>query len=331
MRLINVHTLHLEEFNAKPPEYAILSHRWRDEEILFQEIAEDKDVQTRKGYAKFSASCKRAKIDGFDYIWIDTCCIDKSSSAELSEAINSMYQWYRNSSLCYAYLDDVDDPVVAADRAWASPLTCSEWFTRGWTLQELIAPRHVQFYTRDWRLIGSKVTLAHALTLVTRIPTPVLCHGLSSSRPCIAQIMSWAADRETTRVEDRAYSLMGLFGVFMPILYGEGKIAFRRLQLEIMRSSNDQSIFAWCKQRSTGSVLADSPSFFAGLSDVFILTYEERLNNNDGIEDNRWSSYTVTNNGIRIWLPVVRYRVPGHPSLDQMVGTGGVILSQIVL
>ncbi|KAI6030182.1 heterokaryon incompatibility protein-domain-containing protein [Pisolithus marmoratus] len=314
MRLINVHTHHLEMFNSSPPEYAILSHRWREEEILFQDIEEGRDIVARRGYTKFHDSCRRASDDGFDYIWIDTCCIDKSSSAELSEAINSMYQWYKNSALCYAYLDDVDDPVVAHDRAWGSALVRSEWFTRGWTLQELIAPRHVQFYTQDWHLIGSKVTLAHALKIVTRIPIPVLCHGLSSSRLSTAQILSWAANRVTTRVEDQAYSLMGLFGVFMPVLYGEGNHAFKRLQLEIMRTSNDQSIFAWDKQRFTGGVLADSPSFFAGLSDVRTVDPEEFVHGCVLDGERPEHSYTVTNSGIRICLPVVPYVVPQHPS-----------------
>lgn len=314
MRLINVHTYDLEMFNSRPPEYVILSHRWREEEILFQDIEGGKDISARKGYTKFLDSCRRASSDGFDYIWIDTCCIDKSSSAELSEAINSMYQWYKNSALCYAYLDDVDDPAVACDRAWASTLVRSEWFTRGWTLQELIAPRHVQLYTRDWQLVGSKVTLAHALKIVTGIPIPVLCRGLSSSRLSIAQIMSWAANRVTTRVEDQAYSLMGLFGVFMPVLYGEGKHAFRRLQLEIMRTSNDQSIFAWDKQRFTGAVLADSPSFFTGLNDVRIMEPEEFMRVCVPGGEPPDQSYTVTNSGIRICLPIIPYVIPQYHS-----------------
>ncbi|KIK14755.1 hypothetical protein PISMIDRAFT_345083 [Pisolithus microcarpus 441] len=321
MRLINVRTYHLETFDSKPPEYAILSHRWREEEILFQDIEDGKDILARKGYAKFLDSCRRASKDGFGYIWIDTCCIDKSSSAELSEAINSMYHWYKNSALCYAYLDDVCDPVVVRDRAWASALVRSEWFTRGWTLQELIAPRHVQFYTRDWSLIGSKVTLAHALTIVTRIPIPVLCHGLSSSRLCIAQIMSWAANRVTTRVEDQAYSLMGIFGVFMPILYGEGKHAFSRLQLEIMRTSNDQSIFAWDTQRLTGGVLADSPSFFTGLNDVRIMDPVDFIRGYVPGGEMPDRSYTVTNSGIRICLPIVPYVLPQYPSHQYVQAT----------
>ena len=134
----------------------------------------------------------------------------------------------------------------------------------GQTLQELIAPTNVQFLNRDWQNIGDKTTLAPTLHNITGIPEDILIHGLDGNRPCVAQIMSWAANRKTTRVEDRAYSLMGLLDVNMPMLYGEGKKAFHRLQLEIIRASNDQNIFAWysIKVHPGGSILADDPSFF---------------------------------------------------------------------
>ncbi|KAI6002305.1 hypothetical protein F5J12DRAFT_906395 [Pisolithus orientalis] len=145
--------------------------------------------------------------DGYTWLWIDTCCIDKRSSAELSEAINSMYRWYRNSQMCYVYLND--------------------WFSRGWTLQELVAPKEAEFFNKSWVSIGIKQDLTSLLEDITRIP--------EKSVRAVAHIMSWAADRKTTRVEDRAYSLLGLFGVNMPMLYGEGSKAFQRLQLEIIR------------------------------------------------------------------------------------------------
>ncbi|KIN93770.1 hypothetical protein M404DRAFT_1008745 [Pisolithus tinctorius Marx 270] len=144
---------------------------------------------------------------------------------------------------------------------WQKP----EWFRRGWTLQELIAPRELEFFNKDWAPIGNKRRLAAVLEAITRIPFEVLRDGLAAKRLSVAQIMSWAADRKTERVEDRAYSLMGLFGVNMPMLYGEGEKAFQRLQLEIIRTSSDQSIFAWNPWKPrTGSVLADDPSDFRG-------------------------------------------------------------------
>ncbi|KIM56634.1 hypothetical protein SCLCIDRAFT_29474 [Scleroderma citrinum Foug A] len=239
----------LEFSDDEVAEYAILSHQWIEQEVDYNEILQ---------------SCERSMKDGYRWLWVDTCCIDKRSSAELSEAINSMYRWYENSSICYAYLHDVYGSSFPTARD-AESKGWPEWFSRGWTLQEMIAPRDVQFFNRDWHPIGDKRTLAPILEDITRVPQHILKEGLSSNRPCVAQIMSWAANRTTTRVEDRAYSLMGLLDVNMPMLYGEGKMAFHRLQLEIIRSSNDQSIFAWDYYTGdvrTGSILADDPSFF---------------------------------------------------------------------
>ncbi|KIM67914.1 hypothetical protein SCLCIDRAFT_60339, partial [Scleroderma citrinum Foug A] len=232
-------------------EYAVLSHRWIEQEVDHDEMVElakmDKEerdeIRRRGGYRKILQGCKQAQKDGYEWLWVDTCCIDKRSSAELSEAINSMYRWYENAKVCYAYLHDVPDP-------W---FPTTKWFSRGWTLQELIAPDNVQFFNKDWQCIGDKRTLAPTLQNITGVPEHILVDGLHGNRPCVAQIMSWAARRKTTRVEDRAYSLMGLLGVNMPMLYGEGKKAFHRLQLEIIRASNDQSIFAWYCWQRTGS------------------------------------------------------------------------------
>ena len=158
-----------------------------------------------------------------------------------------MYRWYENLGACYAYLHDVPSSFPRLnDKIWyRNSKGWPEWFSRGWTLQEMIAPRNVQFFNRCWESIGDKKMLAHTLSRITGVPPCILADGLSSNRPCVAQIISWAADRTTTRVEDRAYSLLGLLNVNMPMLYGEGRKAFHRLQLEIIRASNDQSIFAW--------------------------------------------------------------------------------------
>ncbi|KAI6143091.1 heterokaryon incompatibility protein-domain-containing protein [Pisolithus tinctorius] len=263
----------LKELGDKGTCYAILSHRWGAEVgykemigLMKMEERKRDEVKRRDGYQKIIKSCEQAAKDGYEWLWIDTCCIDKRSSSELSEAINSMYQWYQNAQVCYAYLNDVDE-LAFPDKRDVNKFDKSngwpEWFARGWTLQELIAPKEVVFFNKGWVSIGNKGDLANGLEDITGIPGEVLSGDLAPKDLCVAQIMSWAAERETTRVEDRAYSLMGLFGVNMPMLYGEGKKAFRRLQLEIIRTSNDHSIFAWNpRSPRRGSVLADDPSDF---------------------------------------------------------------------
>ncbi|KAM7210457.1 hypothetical protein V8F06_014159, partial [Rhypophila decipiens] len=169
--------------------------------------------------------------------WADTCCIDKTSSSELSEAINSMYKWYSESSVCYVYLEDVDPLPQGwhlSSSTWG-PFLASRWFNQGWTLQELIAPESVTFFANDWSDLGSKFTIRNILVLRTRVPNNVL-RGVSPSLCSAAERMSWAAERETSREEDMAYSLLGIFGIHMPLLYGEGgPRAFQRLQEEIWK------------------------------------------------------------------------------------------------
>ncbi|KAI1792773.1 HET-domain-containing protein [Ganoderma leucocontextum] len=192
---------------------------------------------------KIRRSCEIARAHGYRYLWIDSCCIDKTSSSELSEAINSMYIWYRDASVCYAYLSDVlmdSDPDL-----WKLGFRMSRWFTRGWTLQELVAPRNIVFLTTEWLVIGTKVTLVADIELVTGIESDVLMHRKSLDEVSVARRMCWAATRQTTRVEDEAYSLLGIFDINMPTLYGEGDRAFRRLQEEILKRIPDQSIFVW--------------------------------------------------------------------------------------
>jgi hypothetical protein len=199
-----------------------------------------------------------------EWAWVDTCCIDKKSSAELSEAINSMYAWYAEAAACYAYLSDVQtsDDVQSED----SMFRRSRWFTRGWTLQELIAPRFVDFFDTTWKFVGTKLTLSNLLHEITGVSLDSLrTRGLRGIS--IAQKMSWAASRQTTRKEDIAYCLLGLFNVNMPLLYGEGGKAFLRLQQEIIKTSPDHTIFAWRRPDDTTayrsqSVFAASPAFF---------------------------------------------------------------------
>jgi len=341
MRLINVEALlgreelmkkgERLEYRAKVLEfcddevtkYAILSHRWIGQEVEYDEIVElakmdeekRDEIRQRDGYRKILDSCNQAKKDRYEWLWVDTCCIDKRSSAELSEAINSMYRWYENAQVCYAYLHDVLDssfPVACNNERYANGWP--EWFSRGWTLQEMIAPSNVQFFNTTWQAIGDKRTLASTLKEITGVPEHVLTDGLYGDSPCVAQIMSWAANRTTTRVEDRAYSLMGLLDVNMPMLYGEGKKAFHRLQLEIIRTSNDQSIFAWSwnQEVRTGNILADDPSVFRCCSTMELMDLDEFIKSLPSwlmpegelpsTEDDRLGTFPITNRGIQIWL-----------------------------
>lgn len=178
-----------------------------------------------------------------------SCCIDKASTAELSEAINSMFRCYERSKACYAYLADVSTGTQAEEPAESS-FASSNWFTRGWTLQELIAPRVLIFFSREWKLLGTKKELSSVLSGITRIDHMYLTTQhrswhFSIIRPPTAEVMSWAAGRSTTRIEDRAYCLLGLFDINMPLLYGDGKKSFSPLQEELLRCSYDQSLFAW--------------------------------------------------------------------------------------
>jgi hypothetical protein len=268
MRLINTSTYQFEEFpDERNVEYAILSHRWEEEEVLFQDwdwtpqkgLVKPKRM---KGFYKILMCCKQARDTGIQYAWVDTCCIDKKSSAELQEAINSMFRWYKSAKICYAYLSDVSSGPNAA-----SELGSSKWFTRGWTLQELLAPKDLVFFSHAWAEIQSRAFFAATISDLTRVPWAILWsgfNGLGESGILVAQVMNWARDRETTRIEDRAYSLLGLLDVFMPMLYGEGERAFRRLQEELIRKSGDQSILAWTGMpfSSYGGGLARSPGYF---------------------------------------------------------------------
>ncbi|KAJ4993729.1 ankyrin repeat-containing protein [Stagonosporopsis vannaccii] len=250
MHLINVRTRLREEFTSNAlPEYAILSHTWEEEEVSYSQYSMG-DYRHMKGYYKIDMTCRTAERTGVPYAWVDTCCIDKSSSADLSEAINSMYQWYEGAKVCYAYLSDWDS---RGSGDWTETLPRCRWFTRGWTLQELIAPKHMIFFDSAWDTTTiidrapTKARLVRLLSDITRVDE-LLLHNHRSVHDqfySVAQKMSWAARRETTRVEDKAYCLLGLLNINMPLLYGEGKRAFIRLQEEIMRSKADLSILAW--------------------------------------------------------------------------------------
>ena len=237
MWLMNTMTLLLTHFNQPPATYAILSHVWGANEKSFQE------VQSGDLSSKITAACDYARADGYSWIWIDTCCIDKTNSAEMSEAINSMYKWYSAASVCYAYLHDV---VGAEDpSAKGSAFRRSVWHTRGWTLQELIAPRAVVFVSREWCLLGDKEMLAPLLESITGIDATILTSHAPLRTIPVARKLSWASSRRTTRQEDEAYCLMGIFDINMPVIYGEGRRALHRLQGEILRHYFDYTLFTW--------------------------------------------------------------------------------------
>ncbi|KAI0542722.1 HET-domain-containing protein [Xylaria digitata] len=243
MRLINTRILDLEEFqNEDDLHYAILSHRWEEGEVTLQDT-ESGQARAKPGFTKIKRFYKK-------------------SSAELSEAINSMYRWYRRARVCYAFLSDVHDTPKSAE--FDSSLRGSQWFTRGWTSQELLAPPAVHFYNHSWQPIGTRGSLSTLIEEETRIDKLVLSGRLTVLECSIADRMSWAAHRKTTRVEGRAYSLMGLFDVNMPMLYGEGEKAFVRLQEEIIHHSDDHSIFAWSLP-----LLGEYPGLLAPSPDAF--------------------------------------------------------------
>ncbi|KAK7462335.1 hypothetical protein VKT23_007936 [Stygiomarasmius scandens] len=304
MRLLNTKSFKVEEFYTKIPLYAILSHTWEEEEVSFQDIQNLEFAKTKTGWSKVHHACAYAQKYMFDWIWIDSCCIDKSSSAELSEAINSMYRYYENAEVCYVYLCDAlknEDPTNPK-----SAFRNSKWFTRGWTLQELIAPLYAVFLVNnidgtdhEWTEIGTRWSLRDTISAITSIPVQIF-EGRSVDEFSIAQKMSWAAFRETTRPEDQAYCLMGIFNVSMPPLYGEGSTkAFMRLQQEIIKISDDRSIFAWISRPEDPSelrgLLARSPIEFRASGTVGIPRIEELGHK---------SSFSFTNNGLRIHLPI---------------------------
>ncbi|KAI0669586.1 heterokaryon incompatibility protein-domain-containing protein [Trametes maxima] len=255
MWLLRTTTAELEHFNSPfdvKGGYAILSHVWQDHEQSFHDLQALRTQLAATGCrhrlrsrvsAKIRDCCILAKSHGYDWLWIDTCCIDRTSSAELSEAINSMYEWYAHSQVCYVYLHDVPNTRDLHSRA--SPFRESRWFTRGWTLQELIAPRSLVFLAEDWSVLGTKAGLADLLETITGVDADVLTFRRDLGSVSVARRMSWASHRKTTRPEDEAYSLMGIFGVHMATIYGEGHRAFRRLQEEILKRTSDQTLFAW--------------------------------------------------------------------------------------
>jgi hypothetical protein len=224
----------------KIPRYAILSHTWGEQEVAYKDLQNNKDIEDvdarlKGGYQKIFFCATQARRDGLDYFWVDTCCIDKANNAELSEAINSMFCWYQRASTCYVYLSDVSvsDKISDAEAfpiAWRKDFRSSRWFTRGWTLQELLAPPSVEFFCEQGKRLGTRVSLQQEIHEITQIPIAAL-RGHSLRDFSVEDRMDWAGKRTTTREEDKVYCLLGIFGVFLPLIYGEGE-AYAKLRLK---------------------------------------------------------------------------------------------------
>lgn len=293
MRLLNTNTGKFEEFlEESKPTYAILSHRWSNDECSLQEFVEGQKTHSA-GYEKIQSFCKfvRGQRHSYEWVWVDTCCIDKKSSAEVTEAINSMYEWYRKAKACFVYLKDLPPKRQASADERRVAFGSSDWFRRGWTLQELLAPARVDFCDREWNIYGSRARLAGSIAAITGIDVAFLDGRQRPQEASVAMRMSWASNRSTTKSEDMAYCLLGIFDVNMPPLYGEKSKAFTRLQHEIIKSSDDESIFAWeSNSNAAGGMLATSPKSFkkAGRIVNIRLRPEERM------------PYFITNKGLQI-------------------------------
>jgi len=304
MRLLKIDGLEISLtgslWDHEIPSYAILSHAWGDSEPTFEDM-QTGNAKNLPGWKKIEYAAWQALQDGHRYLWVDTVCIDKRDSTELFEAINSMFRWYAEAEVCYVYLVDVHH---------AQELEHSRWFKRGWTLQEMLAPAYVSFYTSSWIYLGSKTGEALRDPImrasgITKAQEGVLAI-FKADDWTVAERMSWASKRTTTRKEDRAYSLLGLFGVHIPLLYGEGDRAFIRLQEEIMRISDDHSLFAWTDEdllkEAPCGLLARSPAQFAKL----VVCEKKHWTHSGAAEDQVYEPHAMTNQGIHINMTLIR-------------------------
>ncbi|KAM3539974.1 hypothetical protein ARSEF1564_007087 [Beauveria bassiana] len=274
MRLLNTKSYELYEhhehssYQAPLPPHAVLSHTWLEsdskgvKEVIYQDMKNSflslkHGTLKPHGWSKLTSFCDRAREDGWEWAWMDTCCIDKTSTGDTQEAINAMFRWYRDAAVCYAHLADVC-LGASADPTGSSPeydrndlgsrLARSRWFTRGWTLQELVAPRHLRFVDCDWKHIGTRENWAREIEWTCDIGTGQLVNfePENTRSSSLAMRLSWASRRETTVEEGETYCLLGIFGISMPLVYGEGRtLAFTRFQHELIRNYDDDSIFAW--------------------------------------------------------------------------------------
>jgi hypothetical protein len=234
--------------------YVMLSHRWEAKEPLLHDI-QDKvvyELEPVDGMRKLQSFCKVARDAGYRWAWSDTCCIDKSSNVELQESVNTMFVWYRHSALTMIYLSDV------SRSSKSGALAESAWNERGWTVQEFLAPNVVIFYQKDWSLYlddrtpnhKESVEIMQELAYATGIDLRALVNfqpGMRGAR----EKLQWASRRVTTWQEDIAYSLFGIFGVHLPVIYGEKKQhALGRLLQEIIARSGDITALDWVGKSS---------------------------------------------------------------------------------
>ncbi|KAI9667896.1 MAG: hypothetical protein M1821_000716 [Bathelium mastoideum] len=313
MRLLNIRKREFEDkegsdLDTALQKCAIISHRWGDNETNFQNLQEILQLQEspnstesifddpesykfskeEEGLFKIAVACKKASEYGFrgedgrgtrqtqamlEYIWMDTCCIDKTNSDEEDRAINSMFRWYRDAKVCFAYLSDVsqeeseyqDEQKDLKGKRIQRRINCfkeSDWFSRGWTLQELLAPRVLYFFDHKWRFIDAKKTRSADIQSRTKIEAKYINGDFSDA--CTAVKMSWLSSRETTLKEDMAYCMVGIFGVYMHVQKAEGEHAFLRLQEELIKQkAADESLFAWRNELVTScGLLAPWPTCF---------------------------------------------------------------------
>lgn len=295
------------------PPYAILSHRWVGRELVFGDFdtvskdrlrsvatanpvpkttgaVEDVGDGNEASIYKVAGACAQVRQTAeIRHLWIDTVCINQGGSREFSSAINSMFNWYHNAAVCYVYLYDVTWNVADDPEGSDLQFRQSKWFERGWTLQELLAPKKIEFYDRDWRYIGSKESLMKEIAKATRIAEE---HLKDFSTASIAQKMSWLSRRTTSFIEDRAYCMLGLFGVYLDARYGQGELEFLRLQQEIFDSTPagaifDESMFAWQSDLiETSGLLAPAPSCFVNSGHVsFVQRLAKSRNNANQVKD----------------------------------------------
>ncbi|KAI0712991.1 heterokaryon incompatibility protein-domain-containing protein [Cerioporus squamosus] len=280
--------------------YTILSHVWDAQEQSFKDIRKLQKKCVLTGENPRQACCEVAEQYGYKWVWIDSCCIDKTSSAELSEAINSMFRYYSLSQVCFVYMADVTISRLP------SSFYESRWHTRGWTLQELIAPPTSYFLYSDWTLLGTKFGVADAIEEITRVPSSLLLGYTRLSDYSVAQRMSWAASRRTTRVEDEAYCLFGLLDVNMPTLYGEGggqPIPIDMLLGAATTTTATSGLSGW------PGLFAPSPSAFIRSGSItysgrhHMIEHASRIH----MEAERVRSFSVTPHGVLSHIPVVEH------------------------
>ncbi|KAK7743414.1 hypothetical protein SLS62_010608 [Diatrype stigma] len=340
MRLLHAKTLRLLEFpyDDNLPEYAVLSHTWgaSGDEVTLKDLHSWTPWFKRKpGWTKIKGCCRQALTDGIEYVWIDTCCLDRPKSTQAQgqstvtaavyhHEVQLMWRYYAGARVCYVHLADVHDSPKTNPESPDSSFRRSRWFTRGWTVPEMLAPLFVRFYDASWKYVGSKAELSKTIEEVTGIGAAVVRSPAEVGRQSVACRMSWVAARETSREEDIAYCLLGLFDVAsMPLDYGEGRrSAFLRLQHEILRTSKDQSLFAWgyglplagthddCKV----GMLAETPAAFRHCGEV-----EPVVMSSGGGGDGSNSSSVVVEPAFEITATGLQFQLPMH--IDEATGT----------